>query len=94
MNVASEFDWLPEYQTHVLESLGYIYELMDDVATVLQNESRIGVFTFAERRRGDVEELVIATVRLLPPLVVLSQQVGDTRAAGVSPWLEWIRPVL
>ena len=27
-------------------------------------------------------------------LAVLSHQVGDTRAAGVSPWLEWIRSVL
>lgn len=69
MNVASDFDWLPGQQTHVLESLGYIDELMDDVATVLQDESRIGVFTFAERRRGDVEELFIATVRPLPALV-------------------------
>ncbi|RII85908.1 hypothetical protein DZF92_12505, partial [Clavibacter michiganensis subsp. insidiosus] len=26
-------------------------------------------------------------------LVVLSHDVGDSRAAGVSPWLEWIRSV-
>ncbi|WP_216363744.1 hypothetical protein, partial [Clavibacter michiganensis] len=25
-----------------------------------------------------------------PELAVLSHHVGDTRAAGVSPWLEWI----
>lgn len=27
-------------------------------------------------------------------LAVLGHQVGDTRAAGVRPWLEWIRSVL
>jgi len=69
MNVAPKLDWLPNHQTHVLESLGYIDELMNDVATVLQDESRIGVFTFAERRRKDVEELVVASVRPLPALV-------------------------
>jgi len=55
MTAASDFSWLADHQLHVLESLGYIDDLMEDVAAVLRDESRIGVFTFIERQKGDLD---------------------------------------
>lgn len=48
----------------------------------------------AESSRIENLGVLYATQVQMIALAVLSRQVGDTRAAGVSPWLEWIRSVL
>ena len=43
---------------------------------------------------GRIRALLDARADRDAALGVLGHDVGDTRAAGVSPWLEWIRSVL
>lgn len=71
--------WLPDHQTHVLESLGHIDDLMHAVATLLQGYFRVGAFEFRNEEAGDRVRTVIAEVHPIPASV--SRIVGDIVSA-------------
>ncbi|MBD8704912.1 hypothetical protein [Frigoribacterium sp. CFBP 13712] len=72
----SPFSWLPNHQLHVLASLGYVDDLLDDAARLLRDHSRAGAFVLESVMDGSASEVRIAGLRPIPPAV--SRLTADT----------------
>lgn len=66
---AETLSWLPDHQTHVLESLGHIDDQLHAVAVLLQDYSRDGAFDLREEIDGSQIRVIIERVKPIPAAV-------------------------
>lgn len=66
---AETFAWLPDHQTHVLESLGHIDDQLHAVAVLLQDYSRDGAFDLREEVDGSQVRVIVERVQPIPAAV-------------------------